>query len=294
MRELFSRLSAEISKATGRPFDVSNAAPVGGGSINDAYRIEAGNGTRYFLKLNEARHLPMFIAETAGLEAIAATNTLRVPSPVAHGTSGIHSYLVLEHLELSAHGTTELLGERLAGLHRCTANQFGFSQDNFLGTSSQANGWKEQWIDFWRERRLRFQLRLATENGLGRQLQEPGERLLDVLPAFFGGYSPSPSLLHGDLWCGNHAYLADGTPAVFDPAVYYGDRECDIAMTELFGGYSSAFYAAYRSAWPLDAGYAVRRDLYNLYHILNHANLFGGAYLVQAEQLIRQLLSKVK
>jgi fructosamine-3-kinase len=292
MRELFSRLSAVISEETQRPFEVSNAAPVGGGSINDAYRIESGDGTRYFLKLNDACHLPMFVAETAGLETIAATNTLRVPRPIAHGITGEHSYLVLEHLELNSHGDANQLGERLAALHRCIGNQFGFSQDNFIGTTSQQNAAKGDWIDFWCERRLGFQLQLAEVNGFGRQLHEPGARLLAAMPAFFEGYSPQPSLLHGDLWSGNQAYLDDGTPAVFDPAVYYGDRECDIAMTELFGGYPASFYAAYRATWPVDAGYAVRRDLYNLYHILNHANLFGGSYVQQAASIMQRLLSQ--
>ncbi len=123
------------------------------------------------------------------------------------------------------------------------------------------------------------------------QLQRLGEKLMDTLPAFFAGYTPQPSLLHGDLWSGNHAFLADGTPVIFDPAAYYGDRECDLAMTELFGGYSAEFYAAYRAAYPLDAGYATRRDLYNLYHILNHANLFGGGYTRQAEQMMQRLLA---
>jgi fructosamine-3-kinase len=154
------------------------------------------------------------------------------------------------------------------------------------------NAVNKDWIDFWRERRLGFQLRLATVNGFGSQLQDPGERLLDILPAFFKGYSPQPSLLHGDLWAGNHAYLADGTPVVFDPAVYYGDRECDLAMTELFSGFPADFYAAYSATWPLDTGYVVRRDFYNLYHILNHANLFGGRYVQQAKEIMQRLLSE--
>jgi protein-ribulosamine 3-kinase len=117
---------------------------------------------------------------------------------------------------------------------------------------------------------------------------------MDALPAFFASYTPQPSLLHGDLWSGNHAYLADGTPTIFDPAVYYGDRECDLAMTELFGGYSSDFYATYHAAYPLDTGYATRRELYNLYHILNHANLFGGGYARQAEQMMQRLLADIR
>jgi protein-ribulosamine 3-kinase len=291
--KLLAHLSAAIRNATHRPFALRNSTPVGGGSINEAYRLEGADGSRYFLKLNDAQHLPMFVAEAEGLNAIAATNTLRVPQPVTHGIADKQSYLVLEYLELSSRGDAKLLGEQLAALHRFSAKQFGFAQDNFIGTTPQPNGWSDDWIDFWRERRLGFQLRLAEENGYGGQLQTLGEKLLDALPAFFVGYSPRPSLLHGDLWGGNHGYTANGMPVIFDPAPYYGDRECDLAMTELFGGYPADFYAAYRAAYPLDAGYATRRDLYNLYHILNHANLFGGGYARQAEQMMQLLLSEV-
>ena len=291
-QELLFHLSAAIQDATHRPFELHNATSIGGGSINESFRLEGRDGSRYFLKLNDARHLPMFIAEAAGLDAIAATNTLRVPSPVAHGIAGGQSYLVLEHLELSSRGDAQLLGEQLAALHRCEGISFGFAQNNFIGTTAQPNGWKKDWIDFWREQRLGFQLQLAAENGYGDRLQTLGKKLLDALPAFFNGYTPQPSLLHGDLWSGNQAFLADGTPTIFDPAAYYGDRECDLAMTELFGGYPADFYVAYRAAWPLNAGYATRRDLYNLYHILNHANLFGGGYVRQAEQMMQRLSVK--
>lgn len=288
-------LSTTISDATHRPFTLRNSTPVGGGSINEAYRLEGTDGARYFLKLNAAQHLPMFIAEAAGLNAIAATDTIRVPRPIEHGSTGNQSYLVMEHLELSSRGDAKLLGKQLAALHRCEGNSFGFAQDNFIGTTPQPNGWPSEkmdnWIDFWRERRLGFQLRLAAQNGYGSQLQRLGEKLLDILPAFFVNYTPQPSLLHGDLWSGNHAYLPDGTPVIFDPATYYGDRECDLAMTELFGGYSADFYAAYHATYPLDACYVARRDLYNLYHILNHANLFGGGYARQAEQMMQRLLA---
>jgi len=290
---LWDTVASCISDATHRPFSLCNSASVGGGSINEAHRLEGADGACYFLKLNEARLLPMFAAEAAGLEAIAATNTMRVPRAIAHGKSNGQSYLVLEYLELSSRGDTGQLGEQLAALHRCTANRFGFSQDNFIGTTPQPNTWKADWIDFWREHRLGFQLHLAAKNGHRGELQRLGEKLMDALPAFFAGYIPQSSLLHGDLWSGNHAFLADGTPTIFDPAVYYGDRECDLAMTELFGGYPPEFYAAYRAAYPLDAGYAVRKDLYNLYHVLNHANLFGGGYAQQAERMMRQLLDKI-
>lgn len=291
--KLLSHLSAAIHAVTQRPFVLRSATPVGGGSINETFRLEGTNGARYFLKLNDARHHPMFVAEAAGLDAIAATNTLRIPQPITHGIAGEQSYLVLEYLELSSRGDAKLLGEQLAALHRCSAKQFGFQQDNFIGTTPQPNGWKDNWIDFWREQRLGFQLRLAAKNGYDGQLHTLGEKLLDALPSFFDGYTPQPSLLHGDLWNGNHAFTADNSPVIFDPAVYYGDRECDLAMTELFGGYPANFYAAYRATWPPHAGYATRRDLYNLYHILNHANLFGGGYVRQAEQMIQRLLAEL-
>ncbi|HSM98723.1 MAG TPA: fructosamine kinase family protein [Gallionella sp.] len=293
--KLLAHLSTAISDATHRPFELRGSTPVGGGSINEAYRLEGTDGARYFLKLNHAQHLPMFAAEAEGLCAIAATSTIRVPRPIAHGSAGGQSYLVLEHLELSSRGDANLLGGQLAALHRCTTSpRFGFTHDNFIGTTPQPNCWKDDWMDFWREQRLGFQLKLAEKNGYGGQLQHLGEKLLDALPAFFVGYIPQPSLLHGDLWSGNHAFLADGTPAIFDPAAYYGDRECDLAMTELFGGYPADFYSAYRAAYPLDAGYATRRDLYNLYHILNHANLFGGGYARQAEHTMQRLLEDIR
>ncbi|MDO8989241.1 MAG: fructosamine kinase family protein [Sideroxyarcus sp.] len=293
MQQLLPLLSAAIGAATQQPFRAKDLVPVGGGSINEAFRVQGSDGARYFLKLNAAKHYPMFVAEAAGLDAIAATKTLRVPQPLTHGITGDQCYLVLEYLDLKPRGNAQQLAEQLAAMHRCSNSRFGFAHYNYIGSTPQSNAWRDGWIDFWREQRLGFQLRLAAEKGYGGTLQSLGEKVLAALPAFFEGYIPQPSLLHGDLWSGNHAYLAAGTPAVFDPAAYYGDRECDIAMTELFGGYPADFYAAYRAAWPLDAGYAKRRDLYNLYHILNHANLFGAGYVRQAEQMMRGLLAGV-
>lgn len=291
-------VASAISDATHRPFEVHNSTPVVGGCINQTWRVEGRDGSRYFVKLNDAHKLPIpstvlrtgFAAESAGLETIAATKTVRVPQPVTHGTAGQHAFLVLEYLDLNSSGNARLLGEQLAALHRCSADQFGFHQDNTLGETAQPNGWSSDWIFFWRERRLGFQLDLAVRNGYGGKLQEMGHSLMERLPEFFDGYHPVPSLLHGDLWGGNHAFLADGTPVLFDPAPYYGDREADLAMTELFGGFDQDFYAAYRTHYPLNAGYATRKILYNLYHILNHANLFGGGYVRQAEQMMQRLL----
>ena len=178
-------------------------------------------------------------------------------------------------------------------MHRYTSGKFGWTRDNTIGSTPQVNTQEADWVTFYAERRLRFQFELAAENGCAQGVQTQGETLLEKLPVFFTNYRPQASLLHGDLWGGNHAALRDGTPVIFDPAPYYGDREADLAMTELFGGFSARFYAAYRAAWPLDAGYAVRKDLYNLYHVLNHLNLFGGGYRGQAQDLIERLLSEV-
>lgn len=278
-----------IGAATGRVFAARAVMPVGGGDINTAYRLDGADGSRYFLKLNIERRLPMFAAEAAGLATLAAARAVRVPAAIAHGCAEGHSFLVLEYLQLAPRGNARLLGERLAALHRCTAGRFGFEHDNFIGTTPQANGWRDNWIDFWREQRLGPQLRLAA--GHGESLRALGAALLARLADFFSDYAPPASLLHGDLWGGNHAYTADGEPVIFDPAPYYGDRETDLAMTELFGGYGPDFYAAYRAAWPLHPGYARRKTLYNLYHILNHANLFGGGYARQAEAMMRTLLA---
>jgi protein-ribulosamine 3-kinase len=290
----WGEIVAAITEATGSSFELTRAAPVGGGDINQAYRLEGRDGNRYFVKLNDAAKHAMFAAEAAGLRAMADTGAIRVPLPVAEGIAGPLAFLVLEYLEFGGRGDAGRLGEQLAALHRSTAAQFGFSLDNTIGTTPQPNGWLQDWIEFWRERRLGYQLQVAAGNGYGGRLQQLGQELMEALPHFFGGYVPQPSLLHGDLWGGNHAYLADGTPVIYDPAPYHGDREADLAMTELFGGFGAEFYRAYQAAWPLDPGYETRKTLYNLYHILNHANLFGGGYARQAESMMQRLLAEAR
>ncbi len=284
-------IAAAIGTATGHIFQFAGHHVTRGGYINQAFRIAGQDGRQFFLKLNAAQHYPVLLSEVAVILTIDATRTLRVPRVIVHGATATHSYLVLEYLELSAHGDARLLGEQLALMHRCTSEQFGFARDNHIGATRQPNAWTPDWITFLREQRLGFQLQLANKNNLGGRLQMLGDKLLDKLPAFFTSYTPIPSLLHGDLWSGNHGYLPDGTPAIFDPAAYYGDRECDLAMSELFGGFVADFYDSYNAHFPLEADYSRRRTLYNLYHILNHANMFGGSYVMQAEQMIQKLLS---
>lgn len=236
----------------------------------------------------------MFAAECAGLKALAATHTVRVPRVITLGETGRHAFLVLEYFELCCNGNNQLLGSQLAALHRVQAAQFGWDQDNTLSLTPQHNTWSADWLSFWREQRLGFQLELAACNGYTSKVQQLGDRVMQALPDLFAGYYPAASLLHGDLWAGNYAFLADGTPVMFDPAPYYGDREADIAMTELFGGFKREFYASYQAAYPLDVGYARRKNLYNLYHVLNHCNLVGSSYLKQAEGMMQALLDEVQ
>jgi fructosamine-3-kinase len=266
---------------------------LGGSSLNGTWRLEIG-GVRWFVKTHASSRLAMLEAEAEGLRELTRPGAMRVPAPVACDSAGSCTFLVLEWLEFAAGGRDAALGTALAQLHRTTAEAYGWHRANTIGTTPQDNERTEDWAAFFRDRRIAPQLALAARNGHGSRLQRAGEQLLAAIPLLLAGHAPVASLLHGDLWSGNAARLASGEPVIFDPAVYFGDRETDLAMTELFGGFPAAFHAAYRAAWPLDAGYPVRRTLYNLYHVLNHLNLFGGGYGAQAEAMIGQLLAEAR
>lgn len=290
---LSESLSAEIGRARGRPFRAAASREAGGGCIHRALVLEGG-GERWFVKLNSAQALPMFEAEQDGLVALAAANAFRVPQPLCCGIVDGQSCLVLEHLDLQPVAERDgaiACGRALAALHRTTDTRYGWRRDNFIGATPQANTESGSWARFFADARLRPQLERAAVHG--QALRKKGESLASMLPAFFLDHRPQPSLLHGDLWHGNAA-MCGNAPAVFDPAVYCGDREADLAMTELFGGFPEAFYAAYREAWPLSEGYESRKTLYNLYHVLNHLNLFGAGYLRQAERMIDKLLAELR
>lgn len=281
-----------IAAASAAPFAIESRSGAGGGCINECHVVRGG-GRTYFVKLNAPGRAEMFAAEAAGLEEIGKAQSIRVPQPVCHGANREASWIVLEHLELKPAGADamRMLGRNLARLHRVTATRYGWHRDNTIGATPQVNTQEGDWIAFWRQQRLGFQLELARSGGHGGRLADRGAHLMERLPVFFRGYRPAPSLLHGDLWSGNAAMTAGGEPVIYDPAVYYGDRETDLAMTELFGGFARPFYDAYRAEYPLDAGYESRKALYNLYHVLNHLNLFGGGYGAQAERMIDQLLA---
>ena len=272
--------------------DIGEAVPrpVGGGDIAAAYRVD-GAGTATFLKVMPVTAADILDAEADGLSAIASTGAVPTPRVLGFGTSAADAWLALDWLNMRRLGETGSaeLGRQLAALHGAVGDRHGWHRDNWIGRTPQQNTPTSSWAGFFAEHRLGYQLDLARENGFGGRLQDDGQALRNSVAKFFETYEPVPSLLHGDLWGGNAA-LVDGKPVIFDPAVHYGDRESDIAMTRLFGGFDEAFYAAYEDAWPLAAGYSRREPLYQLYHVLNHLNLFGRGYLGRAESLISGLL----
>lgn len=286
---MWDQIAAQISQSTGQPFNVAHRRSVGGGSVNHAYAIVDGDRA-YFVKVNEASRLSMFEAEALGLQEIAATKTIRVPRPLCWGTADQSSYIVLEWLDTGygTHRSWQEMGRNLAAMHRVTSSLgFGWSRDNTIGFIPQRNPWTTTWVEFFTVHRIGFQLDLAQKRG-GRFSQ--GDRLLDVIPSILAGHEPEPSLVHGDLWTGNAIVTQLEEPVIVDPATYYGDREVDLAMSELFGSFPNDFYRAYNDAYPLEAGYERRKILYNLYHILNHYNQFGSGYESQANSMIASLL----
>jgi fructosamine-3-kinase len=294
---LFRQIEQAL-RSIGEEPAIQSVQNVPGGCINHASCLTTKKGTKYFLKWNSNPQPGMFSAEAHGLNLIASTHTIRVPSVFY-----IHefeenslqvdcpSFVLLEWIQpplSSRMGNPAVLGEQLAALHHFSAQAFGLEQANYLGSTRQINTWFTNWKDFFGENRLRFQYDLADQNGL---LPSPRrqrmERLMGNLERWLGSGSELSSLLHGDLWAGNCIATSRNAPVLIDPAVYYGNREAEIAYTELFGGFDSLFYSAYQSAWPLDSDYNTRRDLYNLYHLLNHLNIFGEAYSYQVDAVLQ-------
>lgn len=289
--DLIGELEAASRYTLGTDFRVESVEPVSGGDINTALRLR-GPHTSVFVKLRPASDLAMFEAEAEGLHALAQCPAIRVPAVLGTGCAGDRAYLLLEWLDIQPlrdNAMAERAGEALAELHRCTRTEYGWHRDNFIGSTPQRNFDSINWATFFITARLKPQFDMAVARGFGDNLRRQAESIYAKLPALFLEYRPEASLLHGDLWSGNLGCLPDGCPVLFDPACYYGARETDLAMTELFGGLPLSFYAAYRKSWPLYADYERLKPVYNLYHILNHLNLFGRSYLGQAERLTAQL-----
>jgi fructosamine-3-kinase len=285
----WQHISDHISPTLNKPFQIQNKKSIGGGSINSAYQVTGNDGQLYFIKLNTASLEFMFQVEFDSLNELLQIDTIQIPRPVCFGTADSKSYLVLEYITMNPSGDQQQLGYALAQMHKITASQYGWYQNNIIGSTPQSNNMQPDWLTFWREERLLPQFKMLYEKGYKNQLQPLSDKLLNNLGSLLANHKPPASLLHGDLWSGNYAFDDQGRPVIFDPALYYGDREADLAMTELFGGFSQDFYQAYNEAWPLDNDYNQRKTLYNLYHILNHANLFGTSYLNQAISMMQRL-----
>ncbi|BAZ42835.1 hypothetical protein NIES4101_88050 [Calothrix sp. NIES-4101] len=286
---MWTEIDSHISQVTNNQFETRQKKTVSGGCINQGYAISNGQCT-YFVKLNQASQIAMFEAEALGLQEILDSKTIRVPKPLCSGIAENSCYLVLEWLEMGRDDSKswELMGQKLAAMHKFTNQKgFGWYVNNTIGSTPQINTRIDNWSEFYIQNRLKFQFRLAKSKG-GRFPQ--AEALMVAIPELLAEHKPQVSLVHGDLWGGNAGFTVQGEPVIFDPAIYYGDREVDIAMTELFGGFPGEFYRGYNEVFPLESGYEFRKTLYNLYHIVNHFNLFGGSYESQANRMISQLL----
>ncbi len=286
-------ISQKLAEQLQQPLSAAVPTPLTGGDINHAFRLDCGT-CRFFVKLNQAAHESMFIAEREGLQAIRDSQAIRVPEVYLTGIEGEYAYLVMEYIDLDGPPDQDRLAKALAAMHGCQQSRFGFHCDNTIGSTPQVNSLTMDWVGFWREHRLGYQLELARHNGATARLIDRGSRLVENLAHFFTTYQPQASLLHGDLWGGNYGSDRGGNPVIYDPACYYGDHEADLAMMELFGRPGERFFAQYRECFPIDEGYVERRDLYNLYHLLNHSNLFGGAYASQSQQVIDCLLAQLR
>ena len=293
MSALFGRMEEALAGAVGAPVSVLRSEPLSGGCINHAARLHTSRGV-FFAKWNDARRPGLFTQEAASLEALRGSGTsLVIPAPVAardpDGTGP--GFLTPPDRAPGPRGARSdaPLGEGLAELHRASWIAFGFTLDTYCGTTLQPNQPLPTWLEFYRDRRLGPQLAMAAAKGLlAPRDRALGERLLERLEAHLAGTEEPPALIHGDLWSGNLHVAPGGRPALIDPAAYYGHREAELGMMTLFGGFSERVFAAYEAAAPLPAGWEERGELYQLYHVLNHANLFGGGYVEQARGIMRR------
>ena len=266
---------------------VSSSHGVGGGCINNGTRLITSTGNRFFLKTNAHCPPDMFACEVAGLRALNVTGGPRVPEPFLSGPD----FLLMEDLSPSQKSRDywETFGRQLALMHSHTGERFGFEGDNYIGSTTQPNPWMEDGYQFYRENRLDFQVKLAVHKGLlntsgADAVMSISGRLPELVP------DQPASIIHGDLWSGNSISDANGQPAMIDPAAYYGWAEADLAMMVLFGAPGSQFWPAYQEVHPLEIGWRERFDLYNLYHLLNHLNLFGPSYHGQVMRTVRQFV----
>ena len=287
---MWQAISKQLSETLMFAFQISEKSKVHGGDINECYMISDGE-QRYFVKTNQRSALPKFEAEAECIHILRESRSVAVPELVLTGVTKDSAFIVLNYLPtkpLDDSKNSYLFGQQLAKLHQWGEQQeYGFDQDNYIGATIQPNKWDRKWSRFFAEQRIGWQLQLMQEKGINLVNVNDFTGLIQNILA---NHNPKPSLLHGDLWHGNVASSVFG-PICYDPASYWGDRECDIAMTELFEGFQPEFYQGYESVLPLDINYSERKDIYNLYHLLNHYNQFGGHYLEQSEKMIKKILS---
>ena len=290
-QELLNTVQVLLQKNNLRFNTQCEISTVVGGDINTSYLLTDAN-SQYFLKTLAGDNASnMHKAEAFALEQLAAAQVIGVPRVLALGHHQNTSLLILTAINLHGPRQWGRLGAAIASLHQIHQTEFGWPEHNFIGRSQQLNTRHNQWQHFWWQSRLLPQIELACDNGFALSLRPLVADIEAANQILLEHHQPPPSLLHGDLWCGNIGFLADGLPVIFDPACYYGDREVDIALTLLFGGFGNDFYLTYQSVYPLPPGHQQRADLYNLYHLLNHLNLFGGSYLDQCLQNIHQLIA---
>jgi protein-ribulosamine 3-kinase len=286
-----SFIEQALSEKFGKKIHISKYETVSGGSINDAYRIDTNHGI-YFLKLNDPDRFPgMFEAEVKGLQLLSDNSFLKIPAFVALNKNSETSFLVLEYIEQGLKNSASFgeFGRLLADMHRQTNKDFGLDHNNYIGSLKQTNSFHSSWAEFFIEERLRKQLKLAFDD---RKVNSAMTILFEKIFKKIENLFPveKPSLLHGDLWSGNYMISKENVPCIFDPAVYYGHREMDIAMTKLFGGFDDSFYIAYNEHFPLENGWKERVDLCNLYPLMVHVNLFGGSYVREVEMILKRFV----
>ena len=292
-RSVQARVAEALAEVLGSRYGRAAFRPSGAGCINETWEAYGPALEPVFLKIGAGDAATLYRQEEKGLQALRHCDAIRVPGVLGLLEWEDGAALALEFIELHSPRPADdhRIGEALAQLHAVPGPRFGFDADNFIGRTPQINHWHDDWWTFWCECRLTPQLRLARLKGMRVELQDKVERLIARVPEAFGAHQPRPSLLHGDLWSGNLAVDAEGMPVLFDPAVYFGDGETDIAMTRMFGAQRAAVYDAYHAHIPLQPGAAIRRPLYDLYHWLNHFNLFGVTYLGQVENTVDDLLA---
>jgi protein-ribulosamine 3-kinase len=293
---IWQRIESDIQKITGEPFVITQKQSVSGGDINQAYHLASKQGD-YFVKLNSSDFAQMFVAEAQGLDVLRQCDVINVPNVVSYGQFEQYSYLVLQHIQMSQRGNIADFAVALANLHLNRREQFGFEQNNFIGRTPQINDWQSDWGRFFTEQRLGYQLSLLEQLHVSPVMIEKGRQLMPKLASYLNRHNPKPALVHGDLWQGNYAFDCASnnraTPVIYDPACYYADCEVDLAMLELFGNPGLEFFEAYHQVNPIDSGYSKRKPIYNLYHLLNHATLFGSSYVTQSQSIIEQLLEQL-